>query len=202
MTPREPPFCCQSAAILLPHPAMDGVGGAHIMIREYRQQKDRKNDTRPQRIQGFHGAGAGRLWRRAGARPGRGQGRDRQAAARTDQAARLADQRLRLLRAVSHPAGREARRARRQAQPRGGLARGAAVFGARARGAGVDRSADLAGRRRQRRSLCAGECGILREGAGLSHVGDRLDQCLEQVRRQLIAGPRRRGSGAAGAAAS
>ena len=39
--------------------------------------------------------------------------------------------------------------------------------------------------RRQRRGLCAGERGIFREGADLSHVGDRLDQCLEQVRRRL-----------------
>ena len=43
----------------------------------------------------------------------------------------------------------------------------------------------LLSERRQRRGLCAGECGVLGKGTGLSHVGGRLDQCLEQVRRRL-----------------
>ena len=60
---------------------------------------------------------------------------------------------------------------------------------ARARGTGVDRSADAADRRRQRRGLCASERGVFREGTGLSHLGDRLDQCLEQVRRRLSLDP-------------
>ena len=38
---------------------------------------------------------------------------------------------------------------------------------------------------RQRRGLCAGERGIFREGIDLSDFRDRLDQCLEQVRRRL-----------------
>ena len=80
----------------------------------------------------------------ARAGPCRGESRPRQATARADQAARLADQRLRLLRAASHPAEREPRHVDRQAQPRRGLARGAAIFTARTRGAGVDRSADAA----------------------------------------------------------
>ena len=42
---------------------------------------------------------------------------------------------------------------------------------------------------RQRRGLCAGKLRILRKGACLSHVGDRLDQCLEQVRRRLSLDP-------------
>ena len=56
---------------------------------------------------------------------------------------------------------------------------------ARTRGTGLDGSADPAQRRRQRRGLCGGERGVFREGAGLSDVGGRLDQCLEQVRRRL-----------------
>src|SRR5258707_1961229 len=46
-------------------------------------------------------------------------------------------------------------------------------------------SADPLVRRRQRRRLRAGERGILRQGTDLSDLGDRLDQCLEQVRRRL-----------------
>ena len=36
-------------------------------------------------------------------------------------------------------------------------------------------------RGRQRRGLCGSERGIFREGTGLSHLGDRLDQCLERL---------------------
>ena len=43
--------------------------------------------------------------------------------------------------------------------------------------------------RRERRGLCAGERGIFREGAGLSHFRDRVDQCLEQARRRLSLDP-------------
>ena len=75
-------------------------------------------------------------------------------------------------------------------------------FGAGARGAGLDGSADLAHRRRQRRGLCAGERRVLGEGVDLSHVGGRLDQCLEQVRRRRIAGRRRCGRRPARVAAS
>ena len=60
---------------------------------------------------------------------------------------------------------------------------------ARTRRAGMDRGADIAARRRQRRGLCAGERGVFREGTDLSHVRDRLDQCLEQVRRRLSLDP-------------
>jgi AhpD family alkylhydroperoxidase len=43
-----------------------------------------------------------------------------------------------------------------EAQPRRGLARGAAFFGAGARGVGLDRGADAVGPRGERRSLRAG----------------------------------------------
>ena len=56
--------------------------------------------------------------------------------------------------------------------------------------------------RRQRRGLCAGERRIFRAGAGLSHLGDRLDQCLEQVRRRLSLDPAGAEASRAGVAAS
>ena len=64
----------------------------------------------------------------------RRQGRHRQAIDRTGQAARVADQRLRLLRAVSHPAGRESRHFGGQAQS-GRVWREAPLFSARERAA-------------------------------------------------------------------
>ena len=96
--------------------------------------------------------------------------------------------------------GREPRHSRRQAQSGRGLARGAAIFVARARRAGVDGGADTCSptasatrsMRRQRR--------ILREGTGLSDVGDRLDQCLEPVRRCLSLDPAGAQEGRCGAA--
>ena len=121
------------------------------------------------------------------------QGRHRKAVARTDQAARVADQRLRLLRAVSHPSGREPRHARRQAQPRRGVARGAAVFLARTRGAGVDRSPDAADGGVSDEVYAQARAEFSEKELTYLTFRDRFDQCLEQVRRRLSAGLRRRG---------
>jgi AhpD family alkylhydroperoxidase len=58
-----------------------------------------------------------------------------------------------------------------------------------ARGAGMDGGVDAGQRRRQRCGLCGSERRVFREGIDLSQFGNRLDQCLEQVRRRLSLDP-------------
>ena len=116
------------------------------------------------------------------------QGRHRQAVARTGQAAGVADQRLRLLRAVSHPAGREPWHSADKLN----LVvvwREAPLFSARERAALAWTEALTLVTGGVSDEVYAQVSAEFSSANCLSHLGDRRDQRLEPARRRLSLDP-------------
>ena len=106
------------------------------------------------------------------------------------EAARLAHQRLRVLRGHAHEGRPLARRDRAAALRRQRLGRNVIFFRPGARGACVDRGGHHGQRGPcARRSVRAGAAAVQRAGTGRSHADDRDDQRLEPARDRVPNGP-------------